>query len=62
MDEDPPETLSLEQVNQIFGSSASPKNAVLLLFGERIYQNDRGVWRLLDNRSYSTVREMTDGS
>ena len=58
-DEAPPETLSTEQVNRIL---ASPKHAVLLLFGERMYHNDGGVWRLLDNRTYSTVREMTDAT
>lgn len=57
-DEAPPETLSPDQVNRMRG--ASPKSAVLLLLGERMYRNDGGVWRLLDNRTYSTVREMTD--
>ena len=60
--DDSPETLTSAQVKSISKDGNVPKGAVLLLVDDRIYQADHGDWRLLDNRCYSSVKEMTDAA
>jgi hypothetical protein len=57
-----PSVLSPQQVAKLFEGGPSPKGATMLLLGERIYKNEGGVWRLLDDRTYASVREMADAA
>lgn len=59
---EPAKMLSNEEMQAHFEGGPSIRNAVLVLLGDQLYKREDGCWRLLDDRAYRSVKEMTNGS
>jgi hypothetical protein len=59
---DLPEYLTHQELQQRFQRGPDIRKMEFAVIEGRIYTNEGKRWRLLDNRTYSTVREMTDAA